>query len=170
MGDPEIVKRWRRLRRWALDGQNATLAALGVRLDRLVNESDSRPLTREVLERGLARGVFKKLQSGAVVYETGEQEYPQLLLARPDGFPTQHLRTIALWHSLRGPLGDTRSIELVGEEWHAYVRYHERLVGELELPPPPMSEAESAQHSERGPVGLDAWASAAPPRWHPAAT
>jgi hypothetical protein len=166
-GDPQVVERWRKLRGWALDGQNATLAALGVQLDRLVHESDSRPLIDEVLERGLTRGVFTKLQSGAVVYETGEEEYPQLLLARPDGFPTQHLRTIALWRSLRGPLGDTRSIELVGEEWHAYVRYHERLVGELELPPPPVSDAESARRSDRGPAGVDASTSAVPAPWHP---
>ncbi len=145
-GDPEIVERWRRLRGWALEGQDATLAALGVRLDRLVNESDSRPLTSRVLEAGLTGGVFTRLEGGAVVYETGEDEYPRLLLARPDGFPTQHLRTIALWSALRGPLDGTSSIELVGEEWHAYVRYHERLMREL--------EAASAS-------------APAPPPWHP---
>jgi arginyl-tRNA synthetase len=127
-GDPEIVERWKRLRGWALEGHEATLAALGVRLDRLVYESDSRPVTKWILDRGLAGGVLSRMESGAVVYETREAEYPRLLLARADGFPTQHLRTIALWHSLRETLEGTRSIELVGEEWYAYVRYHERLV------------------------------------------
>ncbi|MFI5005174.1 MAG: arginine--tRNA ligase [Solirubrobacterales bacterium] len=158
VGDPEIVERWGRLRGWALEGQDATLAALGVKLDRLVNESDSRPLTSVVLDTGLARGVFTRLESGAVVYETGDPEYPRLLLARPDGFPTQHLRTIALWHSLRESLGETRTVELVGEEWHAYVRYHERLVRELELPPASTPDGESAQRDRPTP---------APPRWHP---
>jgi arginyl-tRNA synthetase len=127
-GDPEIVERWRRLRGWALEGHDATLAALGVSLDREVRESDSRPLTRWILDAGLAGGVLTRTDNGAVVYETGEDEYPRLLLARPDGFPTQHLRTFALWHSLRASLDGTRTIELVGEEWHAYVRYHERLM------------------------------------------
>jgi hypothetical protein len=127
-GDPEIVARWRMLREWALAGQNATLAALGVKLDRFVYESDSRPITRWLLDRGLAGGVLTRTEDGSVVYETREAEYPRLLLARSDGFPTQHLRTIALWHSLRETLAGTRSIELVGEEWHAYVRYHDRLV------------------------------------------
>jgi arginyl-tRNA synthetase len=127
-GDPEMVTRWRRLRGWALAGQEATLAALSVKLDRLIYESDSRPTTGWILDRGLAGGVLTRTESGAVVYETREEEYPRLLLARSDGFPTQHLRTIALWHSLRETLEGTRSIELVGEEWHAYVRYHERMV------------------------------------------
>jgi arginyl-tRNA synthetase len=135
-GDPEVVRRWRRLRAWALEGQGQTLAALGVKLDRMVHESDSRPLTERVLDAGLRSGAFTRVENGAVVYETGEEEYPRLLLARPDGFPTQHLRTIALWHALRGSLDGTRTVEVVGEEWHAYVRYHERLWRRLGLPAP----------------------------------
>ena len=127
-GDPEIVERWQRLRGWALAGQEETLAALGVNIDRLVYESDSRPLTRWILDRGVAGAVLTRTESGAVVYETREEEYPRLLLARADGFPTQHLRTIALWRSLHETLGGTHTIELVGEEWQAYVRYHERLM------------------------------------------
>jgi hypothetical protein len=127
-GEPEIVEHWRRLRGWALEGQRETLAALGVRIDRWVYESDSRPLTQWILDRGVAGAVLTRTESGAVVYETREQEYPRLLLARADGFPTQHLRTIALWRSLRETLGERRTIELVGEEWQAYVRYHEPLM------------------------------------------
>jgi arginyl-tRNA synthetase len=127
-GDPEIVERWRQLRGWALVGQEETLAALGVSIDRLVYESDSRPLTQWILTRGVVGAVLTRTESGAVVYETREEEYPRLLLARADGFPTQHLRTIALWRSLHETLGETRTIELVGEEWQAYVRYHERLM------------------------------------------
>jgi arginyl-tRNA synthetase len=127
-GEPEVVERWRQLRGWALEGQRETLAALGVHIDRWVYESDSRPLTQWILDRGVAGAVLTLTESGAVVYETREQEYPRLLLARADGFPTQHLRTIALWRSLRETLGETRTIELVGEEWQAYVRYQERLM------------------------------------------
>ncbi len=143
-GDPEIVTRWRRLRGWALEGQQATLAALGVDIDRLVYESQSRSLTQWILDRGVAGAVLTRTESGAVVYETREEEYPRLLLARADGFPTQHLRTIALWRSLRETLGETRTIELVGEEWQAYVRYHERLMhGERPAPP----DAENPAHA-----------------------
>jgi arginyl-tRNA synthetase len=147
-GDPEIVERWRQLRGWALAGQEETLAALGVSIDRLVYESDSRPLTRWILDRGVAGGVLTRTESGAVVYETREEEYPRLLLARADGFPTQHLRTVALWRSLHETLGETRTIELVGEE---YVRYHERLMhGErpapagAEDPPPAVAHSSGA--------------------------
>jgi hypothetical protein len=155
-GDPEIVERWKRLRAWALAGHEATLAVLGVSIDRQVYESDSRPLTQWILEKGLAGGVLTRTESGAVVYETREAEYPRLLLARADGFPTQHLRTFALWRSLHETLGETRTIELVGEEWQAYVRFHERLMhGERSAPPdgersaPPDGERSLPPHSER---------------------
>ncbi len=146
-GDPEIVERWRRLRGWALAGQEETLATLGVSIDRLVYESDSRALTRWILDRGVAGAVLTRTESGAVVYETREEEYPRLLLARADGFPTQHLRTIALWRSLHGTLGETRTIELVGEEWQAYVRYHERLMhGERPAPTDVEGPSDAAGH------------------------
>jgi hypothetical protein len=131
------------LRGWALEGQQETLAALGVHIDRWVYESDSRPLTQWILDRGVAGAVLTRTESGAVVYETREQEYPRLLLARADGFPTQHLRTVALWRSLHETLGEIRTIELVGEEWQAYVRYHEPLMhGERPSPPDGGSSAD----------------------------
>ncbi len=149
-GDPEIVERWRRLRGWALEGQEATLAALGVSIDRLVYESDSRPLTGWILDRGVAGGVLTRTEGGAVVYETREEEYPRLLLARADGFPTQHLRTIALWRSLRETFGEIHTIELVGEEWQAYVRYHERLMhGERPAPADAEDPRDAVGHPSR---------------------
>ena len=76
----------------------------------------------------------------------------------------------------------TRSIELVGEEWHAYVRYHERLMGELEPalgaapdgapsrrdPEAPIEPGMSAHPgtSERPPAGAHALAHAQA-QWHP---
>ena len=66
---------------------------------------------------------------------------------RADGFPTQHLRTIALWRSLHETLGEIRTIELVGEEWHAYVRYHERLMyGERPAPADAEDPSDASGH------------------------
>jgi arginyl-tRNA synthetase len=127
-GDPKVVERWQRLRAWALEGQAQTLAALGVRLDRQVHEFDSRPLTEWIVETGLAAGLLTRTAAGAVVYETRDAERPRLLLARADGFPTQHLRTFALWHAEGASLNGTRTVEVVGEEWYGYVRYHGRLM------------------------------------------
>ncbi len=127
-GEPEVVERWQRLRAWALEGQAQTLAALGVRLDRQVHEFDSRPLTEWIVETGLAAGLLTRTAAGAVVYETRDAERPRLLLARADGFPTQHLRTFALWHAEGASLNGTRTVEVVGEEWYGYVRYHGRLM------------------------------------------
>jgi hypothetical protein len=163
-GDPEIVERWKRLRDWALEGHEATLAALGVSIDRLVYESDSRPLTQWILDKGLAGGVLTRADSGAVVYETREAEYPRLLLARADGFPTQHLRTFALWHSLHETLGEIHTIELVGEEWQAYVRFHERIMyGERPSPP----DGEGPVDPRRGEGALDSRRASEAPREQP---
>jgi arginyl-tRNA synthetase len=165
-GDPEIVERWHRLRAWALEGQDETLAALGVKLDRMVHESDSRHLTRWIVDTGLAGGVLTRTASGAVVYETHDAEHPRLLLARADGFPTQHLRTFALWRSLRDSLDGARSIELVGEEWYAYVHYHERLMRALEPTPAPALAPQRADPPGTEPARQNG-IGPAPAPWHP---
>ncbi len=70
----------------------------------------------------------------------GRGRVPAAAAGAADGFPTQHLRTFALWQALRASLDGTRSVELVGEEWHAYVRYHERLmqgIAPSQAPPQP---------------------------------
>jgi arginyl-tRNA synthetase len=116
-GEPEATELWRTMRDWALDGQNATLARLGVHFDRYIYESE---LTREIVEfseRAVARGIAERTPEGAVVFRTGTEEYPILLLNRTDGFPTQHQRYFVMWHHSIPELEGAISYALMGDEW-----------------------------------------------------
>ena len=118
-GDPDVRRVWRRLRRWALDGQQETLARLGIRFDRVLFESDAFASLRALVRRGLDSGAFAHGDDGALVFRTGRQEYPVLPLVRPDGFPTEHLRVMALWY-MPGPAARLDAcVHVVGHEWVA---------------------------------------------------
>jgi hypothetical protein len=79
----------------------------------------------------MAKGLVHRAESGATLYETGEDGYPYLLLCRPDGFPTQHLRYIATWDAIRDDCRGTRSIGVVGAEWGPMGRFTNALLRAL---------------------------------------
>jgi hypothetical protein len=65
------------------------------------------------------------------MYATGEEAYPQLLLHRRDGFPTQHLRYVATYDATRPLLAGARSVAVFGSEWRGLIRYCEALLRRL---------------------------------------
>jgi arginyl-tRNA synthetase len=127
-GDTEVVGPWECLREWALAGQRTTLSKLGIELDHFLYESDCIDVARWILAAGLDKGVLTRTEAGDVVYETDDEHYPQLLLARSDGFPTQHLRSMAIWQMAGPALDGVCSIEIVGDEWRSYVRNGRRIM------------------------------------------
>ena len=131
-GEPEARALWLRVREWAVDGQNETLARLGVRFDRLIYDSDGIPALGPLVELALERGVILREPSGALLYETGDESYPHLPLSRTDGFPTHHLRVVATWHGMMRSERGAELVHLSGDEWHANVVHVERLLRRLE--------------------------------------
>lgn len=116
-GDHEAIQLWKRIRGWALSGQQLTLARLGISIDRLLYESDAFRSLDAILQDGFRRGVFRRGDQGAVVYDTGVPEYPVLPLVRPDGFPTEHLRVLALWYALPPDATADTCLHVLGDEW-----------------------------------------------------
>jgi len=137
-GDAEVVELWRRMREWALDGHDETLARLGVQFDRVLYEVDFLEGTHGLTARALADGIVERSADGAVI--SHEREDGHLLLHRPDGFPTTHMRCMAIWHETgRELLAGSTSLALVGDEWEPLVQQGpavlEGLAGEGEVHP-----------------------------------
>lgn len=133
-GDEEAVRLFELLRSWVLDGHDATYARLGVVVDRALFESELLDHVASMAARGLETGLFRRADSGAIVYDTGDPEYEQFLLVRPDGFPTHHLRYIATWSVTCALYGRARTICISGSEWRHMVRYTERILRQLHPP------------------------------------
>lgn len=131
--DPDAVALWRRVRDWAVEGQNETLARLGVGFERILYDSERTQRSREVAALGVKRGVFVQEERGTIAYLTGDDNYPVMPLTRADGFPTHHLRVVAMWRDMMlGEPAGTDLIHLSGDEWKAHVIYTEELLTRLE--------------------------------------
>jgi len=131
VGEPAAVRLFEELRAWVLAGHEETYARLGVRVDRVLFESDYLAHAERLVREGLAAGVLERGAGAATVFPTGEEAYPHLLLHRRDGFPTQHLRYVATYDATRPLLAGTRSIAVFGSEWRGLIRACEALLGRL---------------------------------------
>ncbi|ADB49437.1 arginine--tRNA ligase domain-containing protein [Conexibacter woesei] len=130
--DADAVALWRTVRGWAVAGQNETLARLGVHFERILYDSDRTARTAEVARLGIERGVFVREERGTVAYLTGDDSYPVMPLTRADGFPTHHLRVVAMWRDMMIDEEGSALIHLSGDEWKAHVQHVEELLGRLE--------------------------------------
>jgi arginyl-tRNA synthetase len=120
-GDPEVVELWERMREWALRGHDETLARLGVIFDRVIYEVDFLEDTHALTASALERQLVRRSADGAVI--SHERDDGHLLLHRPDGFPTTHMRCMGMWHLTgRELLAGATSLALVGDEWEPLVQ------------------------------------------------
>jgi len=109
---------WRRMRAWALEGHERTLARLGLRMDRHDFESDGLRRALALIAEGVQSGLFEREPSGAVVYRTGRSEYTTMVLLRGDGAPTEYARLLGVYHQMYQDLPPAGVyVEVVGIEW-----------------------------------------------------
>ncbi|MDR1056802.1 MAG: arginine--tRNA ligase [Prevotellaceae bacterium] len=94
--DLEIIKLWETMNGWVYRGFDITYERLGVLFDKTYYESDTYLLGKDLVERGLAKGVFVKKDDGSVWVDLTADGLDQKLLLRSDGtsvYMTQDLGT-----------------------------------------------------------------------------
>lgn len=130
----QVAHEFAAMRRWVLDGHEQTMLRLGIVMRRTVLESDYIAHGRALQDRAMEEGLVQRAESGATFYASGDEAYPHLMLCRPDGFPTQHLRYLAVWDGLRDACRGTRTIGVMGSEWSAMGRFGKALLAALRDP------------------------------------
>jgi arginyl-tRNA synthetase len=129
--DPEILELWGRARAWALEGHEETFGRLQVAIDRKYLESEFLPEIESIGDQLVEAGAVAIAPNGVAFYETGDSNYPHLVLRSSDGSSTQHLRYIALWHATRSSIGSRESLQVMGDEWLHIGEYGDVLLGML---------------------------------------
>jgi len=98
-GDPEVLKLWTTMNGWVYDGFATTYKTMGVSFDKYYYESNTYLLGKDIVEEGLAKGVFFKKDDGSVWIDLTEDGLDQKLVLRADGtsvYITQDLGTAQL--------------------------------------------------------------------------
>ncbi len=115
-GDPAVRDLWAQLNGWVYEGFASTYQRMGVDFDQYYYESDTYLLGKEIVEEGLAKGVFFRKEDGSVWIDLTAEGLDEKLLLRPDGtsvYITQDMGTADLKYHDHGM---DRSLYVVGNE------------------------------------------------------
>jgi len=95
-GDKEVVDLWKTMNGWVYKGFDETYKILGVDFDTLYYESNTYLLGKEVIQEGLAKGVFYKKENGSIAIDLTKEGLDEKIVLRGDGtsiYITQDLGT-----------------------------------------------------------------------------
>ena len=84
-GNPEVISLWKKMNGWVYDGFAVTYKNLGVDFDSYYYESNTYLLGKDIVERGLAQGVFFKKEDGSVWCDLTADGLDEKLVLRADG-------------------------------------------------------------------------------------
>lgn len=125
-GDKEVYDLWKTMNGWVYEGFNASYKKIGVTFDHFYYESNTYLLGKDIVEEGLAEGVFTKRADGSVWIDLTAEGLDEKLVLRSDGtsvYITQDLGTAELKYK---DFGCKRSVYVVGNEqdYHFTVLIH----------------------------------------------
>ncbi|MBO4447715.1 MAG: arginine--tRNA ligase [Bacteroidales bacterium] len=95
-GDPEVRSLWEMMNGWVFDGFEQTYKALGISFDKTYYEHDTYLLGKELVQKGLDKGVFVRDPDGSVWCDLTADGLDRKLVLRSDGtsvYITQDLGT-----------------------------------------------------------------------------
>jgi len=121
-GDKEVRIVWKKLRDWTLEGFAQTYRRLGSRHDHEWYESNFYEEGREIAREGLARGVFKKLEDGAILSDLARYGLTDSVILRADGTTMYHTQDLRLTQLKREHFPSDLYIWDIGPEQTLYLK------------------------------------------------
>ncbi|MDD5331244.1 MAG: arginine--tRNA ligase [Candidatus Nanoarchaeia archaeon] len=83
--DPETIKLWNRMNKWALEGMKQTYLRFGMKIDKAYKESEHYQEGKSLVLEGLSKGIFKKNKEGSVIIDLSDDNLGEKVLLRSDG-------------------------------------------------------------------------------------
>jgi arginyl-tRNA synthetase len=132
--DEETVNIWRTMNGWVYEGFDVSYKTLGISFDKFYYESNTYLLGKEIVEEGLAKGVFYKKEDGSVWIDLTAEGLDHKLVLRADGtsvYITQDMGTADLKYT---DFGCNQSIYVVGNEQDYHFKVLQHILKKLGRP------------------------------------
>ena len=114
--DENTISLWKEMNRWVLKGFDITYKNLGIDFDKIYFESDTYKLGKEIVLKGIEKGVFIKKDDGSVWVDLTDEGLDQKLLLRADGTSVYITQDIGTAHQRFADFNADELIYVVGNE------------------------------------------------------
>jgi len=84
-GNADVIQLWRMMNNWVYDGFETTYKNIGVDFDKNYYESDTYLLGKNIIEEGIAKGIFYKKEDHSVWIDLTDEGLDEKLVLRSDG-------------------------------------------------------------------------------------
>lgn len=133
-GKPEVIDLWKRMNSWVYEGFDATYEAIGSTFDKVYYESNTYLLGKDLVEAGLAKGVFYQKEDGSVWIDLTGEGLDEKLVRRKDGTSVYITQDIGLAELKQQEYQIDESIYVVGDEQNYHFKVLQLICQKLGLP------------------------------------
>lgn len=133
-GKPEVMDLWRRMNSWVYEGFDETYQRIGSDFDKTYYESDTYLLGKDLVEEGLAKGVFFQKPDGSVWIDLTADGLDEKLVRRKDGTSVYITQDIGLAEQKQKEFNADQSIYVVGDEQNYHFKVLKLICQKLGLP------------------------------------
>lgn len=115
-GDTDTWKLWEHILGYSWAGINKTLARLGNHWDVVWHEHEHYQDGKQWVEQGLSKGVFQKLDDGAVITNLAAYDLPDTVILKKDGTSLYLTQDVALTAMKKHTYGANHLVWVIGPE------------------------------------------------------
>jgi arginyl-tRNA synthetase len=133
-GKPDVIQLWKTMNSWVYAGFDETYKRIGSDFDKIYYESDTYLLGKDLVEYGLGKGVFYRLEDGSVWIDLTADGLDQKIVQRKDGTAVYMTQDIGLAVKKYEEYKAGQSIYVVGDEQNYHFKVLKLICKALELP------------------------------------
>lgn len=148
-GKPEVIDLWKKMNSWVYKGFAETYERIGSDFDKTYYESDTYILGKQMVEKGLEKGVFEKEADGSVWIDLTKDGLDRKIVQRKDGTAVYITQDIGLADLKQKEFNCDLSIYVVGDEQNYHFKVLKLICQKLGLP-----SADDIYHLSYGMVEL----------------
>lgn len=148
-GKPEVMKLWKEMNSWVYEGFDQTYREIGSDFDKIYYESNTYLLGKDLVEKGLEKGVFYQKEDGSVWIDLTGDGLDEKIVRRKDGTSVYITQDIGLAEMKQKEFNADQSIYVVGDEQNYHFKVLKLICQKLGLP-----SADGIYHLSYGMVEL----------------
>ena len=133
-GKPDVIELWKKMNSWVYKGFDITYKRIGSDFDKIYYESNTYLLGKDIVEKGLEKGVFYRKDDGSVWIDLTADGLDEKLVMRRDGTSVYITQDIGLAEQKFNEYKPKESIYVIGDEQNYHLKVLKLIAEKLDLP------------------------------------